>query len=84
MIDADNMLRRTKIVATLGPASDSPNRIAQLIAAGVNVFRLNFSHGSYDDHGERIRRIRAAAEEAQENIAILQDLQGPKFVLGHS
>ncbi|MBA3946932.1 MAG: pyruvate kinase [Herpetosiphonaceae bacterium] len=75
-------LRRTKIVATLGPASDSPERVAQLIVAGVDVFRLNFSHGSYDDHGERIRRIREAAQAADRNVAILQDLQGPKIRTG--
>ncbi len=75
-------LRRTKIVATLGPASDSPHRVAQLIAAGVDVFRLNFSHGTYDDHGDRVRRIREGAQNAGRNVAIMQDLQGPKIRTG--
>lgn len=71
------MIRNTKIVATLGPASDS--KIEQLLAAGVDVFRLNFSHGSHDEHGERIRRIRAAAAKLNTFVAILADLQGPKI-----
>ncbi|HEX7036700.1 MAG TPA: pyruvate kinase [Pseudomonadales bacterium] len=71
------MIRNTKIVATLGPASDS--KIEQLVAAGVDVFRLNFSHGSHEEHGERIRRIRAAAASLGTFVAILADLQGPKI-----
>src|SRR5437763_11772126 len=73
---------RTKIVATLGPATASPERIATLIKAGVSVFRLNFSHGTHDDHAEIIERIRAAEAAAGRSIAILQDVQGPKIRLG--
>ncbi len=74
--------RRTKIVATLGPASNSPEMIRQLIEAGVNVFRLNFSHGRTEDHAENIRRIRAASDESGACVGILQDLQGPKIRVG--
>lgn len=74
--------RRTKIVATLGPASRSPERIAVLMAAGVDVFRLNFSHGSHEDHAETIQRIRAASRELKKPVAIMQDLQGPKIRVG--
>jgi len=74
--------RRTRIVATIGPACDSRQTIGELIAAGVDVFRLNFSHGSHEAHGESIRRIRKAAEAAGRPIAVLQDLQGPKIRTG--
>lgn len=75
-------LRRTKIVATLGPASDSPEMIATLIETGVNVFRLNFSHGDHDTHRATVKKIRAAAEKAAKPIGILADLQGPKLRIG--
>ena len=75
--------RRTKIVATLGPASNSKTQIASLIGAGVNVFRLNFSHGSHSDHGKSYRRIREVAAEAKATVAILADLCGPKIRCGH-
>ncbi len=74
--------RRTKIVATLGPASSGPEMIRKLIDAGVNVFRLNFSHGSHETHGAAVRDIRRAASEARQAVAILQDLQGPKMRIG--
>lgn len=70
---------RTRIVATLGPASSSDERIGELIEAGVNVFRLNFSHGTREEHGRRIAAIRKAAGDRP--VAILQDLAGPKFRL---
>ncbi len=73
------MLRRTKIVATIGPASDSEAVLANLIAAGVNVFRLNFSHGSASHHAEVARRIRRMASAQDQQIGILVDLQGPKI-----
>lgn len=72
-------MRHTKIVATLGPASKDP---APLIAAGVDVFRLNFSHGSQADHAARFNEVRQAAERAGRHVAILQDLSGPKIRTG--
>lgn len=75
-------MRRTKIVATLGPASDTEERIRQLIEAGMDVARVNFSHGTHAEHAARIARIRAAAEAAGKPVAILQDLQGPKIRTG--
>ncbi|CEJ11182.1 Pyruvate kinase [bacterium YEK0313] len=74
--------RRAKIVATLGPASSDADTIRRLFEAGVDVFRLNFSHGSHDDHRARRDIIRALEREADYPIAILQDLQGPKIRLG--
>lgn len=73
------MLRRTKIVATLGPATNSQAIIEKLIQAGASVFRLNFSHGSADDHKARAQMVRAAAEKVGAHVAILGDLQGPKI-----
>lgn len=75
-------MRYTKIVATLGPASDSQEVIGRLIENGVNVFRLNFSHGTHDTHRECIRRIRAASKSTGRSVAILQDLCGPKVRVG--
>ena len=75
-------MRRTKIVATLGPASDSEERIRQLIQAGVDVTRLNFSHGTHAEHAARIARVRRIAVELGRPVAILQDLQGPKIRTG--
>jgi pyruvate kinase len=74
--------RRTKIVATVGPASREPGTLRELIDAGVDVFRLNFSHGTAADHAENVDRIRAAAEEAGREVGILGDLPGPKLRLG--
>ena len=76
------MHRATKIVATIGPATDSEARIAQLVTAGVDVFRLNFSHGTHESHGESIRRIREAARRAERAVAVMQDLSGPKIRTG--
>ena len=75
-------MRHTKIVATVGPATSSDSAVRDLVAAGVNVFRLNFSHGTHDAHGAVISRIRKAADEAKRCIAILQDLSGPKIRTG--
>lgn len=72
-------MRHTKIVATLGPASGSADTIAALITAGVDVFRLNFSHGTHDDHAEIFGRVRAAAARSGRIVAIMQDLSGPKI-----
>jgi pyruvate kinase len=73
---------KTKIVATIGPASESPEMLERLIRAGLNVARLNFSHGDFTDHGERIARIRAAEKATGRRVAIMADLPGPKMRLG--
>ena len=75
-------MRRAKIVCTLGPAVDSPEKIRELIAAGMNMARLNLSHGGYVEHQKRLDQVRAAADNAGVPIAILVDLQGPKIRLG--
>ncbi len=75
-------MRKTKIVATLGPATSSENMIGNLVRAGVDVTRLNFSHGSHDDHITNARTVRNAAKECGRNVAILQDIQGPKIRTG--
>ena len=74
-------MRRAKIVCTLGPAVESPEKVKELIAAGMNMARLNLSHGSYEEHQGRLDRVRAAAKEAGKAVAILVDLQGPKIRL---
>ena len=74
--------RRTKIVATLGPASRAPEVLARLIEAGVNVFRLNFSHGERAEHEAAVRTIRELAKAHDRPVAVLQDLQGPKIRVG--
>ena len=74
--------KKTKIVATLGPATNTKEILAEMAATGVNVFRVNFSHADYDDVKERIRQIREINEERGYNVAILADLQGPKLRVG--
>ena len=74
--------RNAKIVATLGPASSSPQRLRALFDAGADVFRLNFSHGTPEDHRARLTLLRALEEEYRHPIAVLMDLQGPKLRLG--
>jgi pyruvate kinase len=74
--------RRTKIIATLGPASSTEERIATLVQAGMDCARLNFSHGTHEQHAEAVRRVRAVQEEVGRPIAIMADLQGPKLRLG--
>lgn len=76
------MPKRTKIIATIGPASSSPSIIAKLIHAGMDAARLNFSHGNWDDHTKRVGLIRGEAEKSGKQIAIIQDLQGPKLRVG--
>jgi pyruvate kinase len=73
---------KTKIVATIGPASESPEMLERLIRAGLNVARLNFSHGDFTGHAERIARIRAAEKATGRRVAIMADLPGPKMRLG--
>lgn len=72
-------LRRTKIVTTLGPATDRDNNLEKIIRAGANVVRMNFSHGSPDDHVERANKVREIAARLGVQVAILGDLQGPKI-----
>ena len=74
--------RFTKIVATLGPASSTPERLRALFEAGADVFRLNFSHGAPEDHRQRVEQLRAMEKKYNHPIAILMDLQGPKLRLG--
>jgi pyruvate kinase len=73
---------RTKIVATIGPASSSPEVLKKLVEAGMNVARLNFSHGSYEDHAKTIVMLRTVSAEMDRPITIFQDLQGPKIRVG--
>ena len=70
---------RTKIVTTLGPATDQPDVLEQLILAGANVVRLNFSHGTADEQKQRAENVRAIAKRLNAHVAILGDLQGPKI-----
>src|SRR3954471_9823204 len=73
---------KTKIVATIGPASESPEMLERLIRAGLNIARLNFSHGDFAGHAERIARIRAAEKATGRRVAIMADLPGPKMRVG--
>lgn len=75
-------LRRTKIVCTIGPATESPAQLAALIAAGMDVARLNFSHGTLEEHAARLHHIREAEEQVGHPIGILLDIQGPKIRIG--
>src|SRR5690606_28060708 len=72
-------MRKTKIVCTIGPASESVEIIKQLIENGMDVARLNFSHGNYEEHKRRIENIRQAAKELNKPVAILLDTQGPEI-----
>src|SRR3982074_3604345 len=76
-------MRSAKIVATIGPASSGSERLRALFDAGVDVFRLNFSHGTHDEHRARFEEIRAVEAEVGRPIGILADLQGPKLRLGN-
>ena len=75
-------MRHTKIVATLGPACDNDRTLDELMLAGVDVVRLNFSHGTHDTHAASCARVRQAAQRAGRSVAILQDLSGPKIRTG--
>ncbi|MDP8967744.1 MAG: pyruvate kinase [Actinomycetota bacterium] len=74
--------RHTKIVATIGPASRDPETLARMVAAGMDVARLNFSHGTAEEHAETVQRVRQAAGRAGRPVAVLQDLPGPKLRIG--
>ena len=75
-------MKKTRIVATIGPATEAYEQICRLIEGGVDVFRLNFSHGSHESHGELVSRIRQASERIGRSVAILQDISGPKMRIG--
>lgn len=75
-------MRRTKIICTIGPATESPEKIKQLLDAGMNVARLNFSHGSHEEHGARIKTLKAVAEKYGYNLGILLDTKGPEIRTG--
>jgi pyruvate kinase len=75
-------MRRTKIVATVGPASREPETLVRMVDAGMDVVRLNYSHGTLEEHAETVRRVRDAAGRAGRPVAILQDLPGPKLRIG--
>jgi len=77
-----SMERKTKIVATLGPATTSEEAVTELIERGMNVARLNFSHGTHEDHEQRFRTVRAIADRLDRPVAIMQDIQGPKIRVG--
>ena len=76
-------MRKTKIIATIGPSSRSPETLDRLVSAGMDVARLNFSHGTLEEHAEVIANVRAASERHNRPVAVLQDLGGNKFRLGH-
>ena len=76
-------MRRTKIVATIGPASRDPEILVRMVEAGMDVVRLNFSHGTHAEHAETVQLVRTAAGRAGRPVAILQDLPGPKLRIGH-
>src|SRR5271154_5556607 len=75
-------MRRTKIVATIGPASRELETLVRMVSAGMDVARLNYSHGTLEEHAETVRRVRDAAGRAGRPVAILQDLPGPKLRIG--
>ena len=75
-------MKKTKIVCTLGPAADTKEILRELILNGMNVARLNFSHGSHEDHLKVIKSLRKLSQEMRAPVAILQDLQGPKVRVG--
>ena len=74
---------KTKIVATIGPASQAPEILAQIIRAGMNIARLNFSHGDFASHRQVIENIRAASAQVGRRVAIMADLPGPKMRIGN-
>src|ERR1043165_3879823 len=78
----EHTIKRTKIVATVGPSCDTYDKLLELVKAGVNVFRLNFSHGAHDDKAKIIEHIRNINKTEPYNISILADLQGPKLRVG--
>lgn len=78
------MSKKTKIICTIGPASESKEVLTKLVEAGMNIARLNFSHGDYEEHAERVKRIREVSKETGKPIGILLDTKGPEIRLGVS
>src|SRR5260370_934066 len=76
------MMRKAKIICTLGPSSESTDLLAEMIRGGMDVARLNFSHGTHEEHRRRINALRRAAKALHRQIGILQDIQGPKIRVG--
>ena len=81
-MNRERLLRKTKVIATIGPACDSEERIRELIEAGMTVARLNLSHGTLDDHRERIARVRAASESVGVHVAVMLDTRGVEIRTG--
>ena len=79
-----SLTRKTKIVCTIGPATADPEMIARLVRAGMNVARLNFSHGDHDSHRKTMENIRTVVRDTGRPVGILQDLAGPKIRLGRT
>src|SRR5690606_25235480 len=77
-----SMLKKTKIVATIGPATESKEMLSKLVQAGLNVMRLNFSHGDHQEHQARVDNFKFVAKKLNTPVAILQDLSGPKIRIG--
>ena len=75
------MSKKTKIICTIGPASESKEVLTKLVEAGMNIARLNFSHGDYEEHAERVKRIREVSKETGKPIGILLDTKGPEIRL---
>src|SRR5688500_14020361 len=75
--------KRTKIIATLGPACQETGTIKQMVDAGANAFRLNFSHGTHPEHAQAIKRVREVSAQVNKPLAVMQDLQGPRLRLGN-
>lgn len=76
-------MRKSKIVCTIGPAADSPEMMKKLLEAGMNVARLNFSHGTHEEHDARIEKLRQAAKETKKALAIMLDTKGPEIRTGY-
>ena len=82
-MDCNHLFKKTKVICTIGPASENRETLAKLAQAGMNICRLNFSHGSYEEHGERIRLIREVSDQTGINLAVALDTKGPEIRLGN-
>src|SRR2546422_849287 len=82
MVLSKRYFAKTKVVCTLGPSSSSPDMLKAMVMAGMDVGRLNFSHGSHAEHLQTLQHLRTAAAELNEPVSVIQDLQGPKLRIG--